>query len=105
MLNRFSRQEKRGDGLSQRDREIMAVKKHMRRSDTVAAILAILSAIFCYAENEDFYATKYDEFGNVIKAHNVSSTAGTVLRVIIIGLTFFLCKLLWVTIHMQHVIM
>lgn len=64
----------------------------MRNSDTLAALIAIVSAIICYIENVNFYNQVIDDDGNITKPSNQSTTTGNILRGVIIVLTIILCK-------------
>lgn len=77
------KEQKKTGNISIREKEIITTKRYMKINDTIAAILAVLSAIFCYYENELFYDAENP-------GH--SSTANSVLRGIIIIFTLALCN-------------
>mgnify|MGYP000856790847 CR=1 FL=1 len=64
----------------------------MRRSDTLAAIIALVSAVVCYFEDQIFFGIEIDSDGNIIKQSNESNSVVTSLRLVLIALSFVLCK-------------
>lgn len=75
-----------------RDKEIHVTKINMRRTDTLAAILAVISAIICFIENEEFYKDQTDNPSGIIDPTVAASPMQNILRGVIIVFTIALCN-------------
>ncbi len=64
----------------------------MRRTDTLAAILAVISAIICFVENEQFYDDEIAATGTIDTSVSASNKEN-ILRGVIIVFTIALCNL------------